>query len=105
MGTYGSYYCKEHQGQDINLTFKYNQDIISFKVTAIISNINKILNERGRYVGDKKKYIHNPGFLLITVFSCLIIIFDLPGINTSFVYFGCMDSVFPYHIEDVNFLR
>ncbi len=26
----------------------------------------------------------------------------LPGINTSFVYFGCMDSVFPYHIEDVN---
>ena len=21
-----------------------------------------VFNERGRYVGDKKKYIHNPGF-------------------------------------------
>jgi len=36
------------------------------------------------------------------IFLILIIILYLPGINTSFVYFGCMDSVFPYHIEDVN---
>jgi hypothetical protein len=41
-------------------------------------------------------------FVNYFIFLILIIILYLPGIKTSFVYFGCMDSVFPYHIEDVN---
>lgn len=37
-----SYYCKEHVGQDANLTFNLNQRIISFKVNNIVSTINTI---------------------------------------------------------------
>ena len=37
-------------------------------------------------------------FILSTTSNVRILL----GINTSFVYFGCKESVFPFHIEDVN---
>ena len=40
-----SYYCKDHTGQDINLTFQINKSIISYKVNKIISKINTMLND------------------------------------------------------------
>jgi hypothetical protein len=38
-----SYYCLEHIGQDVNLTFKLKEDMISFKVNQIVSSVNTML--------------------------------------------------------------
>jgi hypothetical protein len=59
------------------------------------------MKERGKL--GKKKIIHNPGKLIYQILFSISKYSFLIGINTNFVYFGCRDSVFPFHIEDVNY--
>jgi hypothetical protein len=71
-----SYYCKEHQGQDVNLTFKFNQDIISYKVNAIISNINKILDDiiiHDSFLDNQNSFL----FLISSIFSPIFLKLNL----------------------------
>jgi hypothetical protein len=39
------FYCNQHLDQNVNLTFKFHETIISFKVNNTISSIRTILND------------------------------------------------------------
>ena len=74
------------------ISFSNMKDFIRSTVDA---KIEVLLANYGDAEIVKTKRYHIPGEFLNNINSFI-------GVNTSFVYYGCAGSFFPYHVEDMN---